>query len=184
MRIVVAMSGASGAIYGIRLLESLRALDMEVHLVVSRWGKETIKTETAHEYEQVTRLATHCWENGNLGAPISSGSFKHDGMVIIPCSMKTVAGIAHGLGDNLIVRAADVTIKEKRKLVIVPRETPLSQIHLQNLLTLSQLGATIIPPMPAFYNKPKDLNDIINHLVSRVLDHLGINNELAPRWGG
>ena len=155
MRIVVAISGATGAIYGIKLLEALAQTGTETHLVISDWGKKTIAMETNYSVEQVMALATQYHDKGNLAAAISSGSFRHQGMVVAPCSMKTLAGIAHGYDENLIVRAAGVTLKEQRKLILLPRETPLTPIHLENMLSLSRLGVVMMPPVPAFYNKPE-----------------------------
>lgn len=182
MRIIVGISGATGIIYGIRLLEVLRETGVETHLVMSRWAKETLAMETDYSPEYLYHLAGKHYEYDNMSAAISSGSFRAGGMVIAPCSMKTLAGIAHGYGDNLLQRAADVTIKEKRKLILVPRETPLNAIHLENMLRLSQAGTVIMPPMPAFYNKPQTIAELVDHLVGRILDHLGIENDLAKRW--
>lgn len=183
-RLVVAMSGATGAIYGIRLLEVLRAGgEVETHLVLSRWAEQTIALETAYTPAQVKELADYCYDVGNVGAPIASGSFAGGGMVIIPCSMKTVAAIAHGYADNLIARAADVTLKERRRLVVVAREAPLNEVHLENMLRLTRAGGIIVPPVPAFYHRPQSIDDLVNHLVGRVLDLLEIPNDLAARWG-
>jgi len=183
LRIVVAISGASGAIYGVRLLEALTDANVETHLVLSKWARETITVETDYTVEKVISMADKCYAPEAMGAAISSGSFQHQGMVIAPCSMKTLAGIACGYDENLIVRAAGVTLKEQRKLVLLPRETPLTAIHLENMLKLSRLGVVTMPPVPAFYNRPQSLDQIINHTVSRVLDHLGIENQLTKRWG-
>ncbi|ATW27202.1 UbiX family flavin prenyltransferase [Candidatus Formimonas warabiya] len=184
MKIVVGLSGASGAIYGIRMLEACKALSIETHLVVSAWAEVTIKQETEYSLDQVYGLANYVYPNQDMGAAISSGSFRHDGMVIIPASMKTVAALAHGFTDNLIHRAADVTMKEKRKLILVPRETPLHVIHLRNLLTLAEVGTAIIPPMPALYQKPVTVGEIVDHLVARVLDQLGVEHNMIHRWTG
>ncbi|MBZ4653202.1 MAG: 3-octaprenyl-4-hydroxybenzoate carboxy-lyase [Peptococcaceae bacterium] len=183
MRIVVGITGASGTIYGIRLLEALKKLDVETHLIMSNWALENLKLETDYSSENVKKLAFKYYANKDLGAAVSSGSFRTDGMVVIPCSMKTLAAIAHGYSDSLIQRAADVTMKERRKLILVPRETPLSSIHLENMLKLSRLGVVIMPPMPAFYHKPKDIIDIVDHLVARILDQLKIEHQLSSRWG-
>jgi 4-hydroxy-3-polyprenylbenzoate decarboxylase len=182
MKIIVGMSGATGAIYGIRLLESLKKLNVETHLILSSWAEKTIVIETSYTVEQVKTLASFVYATSNQAALISSGSFITDGMVIIPCSMKTLAAVSHGFSDNLLARAADVILKEKRKLVIVPRETPLNEIHLENMLRLARMGTVIMPPMPAFYNKPESVADIVDHTVSRVLDQLGIVNSVAKRW--
>lgn len=184
MKLIVAMSGATGAIYGIRLLEALRQNpEVETHLVLSRWAQETVTLETGYEVREVLALADCCYRADDLGAPIASGSFSTAGMVIIPCSMKTLAAVANGYADNLIVRAADVMLKERRRLILVARETPLNEIHLENMLRLTRAGAIIVPPVPAFYNHPRSLDDIINHLVGRVLDLLGVPNNLTCRWG-
>ncbi|AKX92923.1 UbiX family flavin prenyltransferase [Neomoorella thermoacetica] len=183
MKLVVAVTGATGAVYAVRLLEALRATGSEVHLVLSRWAGETLRLETDTTVDTLRGLATRCYQENDLAAPVASGSFQHQGMVVVPCSMKTLAGIAHGYAANLIMRAADVTIKEGRKLILVPRETPLSPIHLENMLTLARLGVVIMPPMPAFYYRPRTVDDVVNHLVARILDHLGLEQDLVPRWG-
>ena len=182
-RLVVGITGATGSILGIRLLEALRALNVETHLVLSDWAQRTLRIETDYSVAEVRGLADTHYINDNQAAPVSSGSFPVDGMVIMPCSMNTLAALAHGLADNLIVRAADVMLKEQRKLVLVPRETPLNTIHLRNMLTLSKMGVSIVPPMPAFYNHPETLDDFIRHIVARVLDQFGIDNDLTVRWG-
>ncbi|MDN5301011.1 MAG: flavin prenyltransferase [Thermoanaerobacteraceae bacterium] len=183
MNIIVAISGASGAIYGIRILEELNKKGVSSHLVISRWGKETIKTETNYTVEEVEALADFVYDEDDMAAPVSSGSFKSDGMIVAPCSMKTLSGIAHGYTEDLIIRAADVTIKEKRKLILMVRETPLNPMHLENMLKLSQIGVTIMPPVPAFYTKPETLDDVINQTVGRVLDQFGIEIDNMKRWG-
>lgn len=185
-KIVVGITGASGTIYGIRLLEALQATpDVETHLVMSRWAKENLAVEdTGYTEAQVKALADYVYPEQNLGAAIASGSFIHDGMVIIPASMKTVAAVATGLSENLIARAADVTLKEQRQLIIVPRESPFNQIHLENMLKLAKMGVGVIPPIPAFYNNPKTVDDIINHTVMKILDHLHIENTVSSRWEG
>jgi 4-hydroxy-3-polyprenylbenzoate decarboxylase len=184
MRLIVAMTGATGAIYGVRLLERLRENGVETHLVISRWGARTLIHETPYSREQVTALASVAHPAADMGAAISSGSFHTDGMVVAPCSAKTLAAIAHGLGENLIHRAADVVLKERRKLVLVVREAPLSDIHLENMLKLSRMGAVILPPMPAFYSHPVTVDDIVDHTVARVLDQFGIEMRGALRWSG
>lgn len=183
-RIVVAITGASGSIFGIRTLEILLDVGIETHLVVSKWGLQTIQHEIGLSLKDVKNLADKYYDSSNLGAAISSGSFRVDGMIIVPCSMKTLAAVAHGLGDNLVHRAADVILKEGLPLVIVPRESPLNTIHLQNMTKLSKMGISIVPPMPAFYNHPKDLDDIINHIVTRTLDQVGIVTKKTRRWTG
>lgn len=184
MKLVVAVTGATGAIYAVRLLEALKTKEVEVHLVLSHWARETMRFETGLDEENLRQLAAHYYPENDLTAPLASGSFQHQGMVIVPCSMKTLAGIAHGYAANLIIRAADVTLKEGRKLILVPRETPLHAIHLENMLTLARLGAVIMPPMPAFYYHPRNIDDLVNHLVGRILDQLGLEFELATRWCG
>lgn len=183
-RIIVGMSGATGAIFGIRMLEAMKAAGAESHLVVSKWARQTVEHETSWSYEDVCALATKTYSSGDMGAAISSGSFLTDGMVIVPASVRTVACIAHGTGDNLVHRAADVVLKERRKLVLVVRETPLSDIHLENMLRLSRMGAAIVPPMPAFYNHPQTLDDMVDHIVARILDQFGISSDFAKRWDG
>lgn len=184
-RIIVGISGASGSIYGIDLLEKLsKSPNVETHLVMSNWAKENIKLETNYSLAEVEGLADFVYDNQNLGAAIASGSFKIDGMVIAPASMKTVAGISIGFDEDLIMRAASVMLKEQRKLILVPRETPLSAIHLENLTKLAKLGVQIIPPIPSFYDHPTSVADLVNHQTMRVLDNLKIENEVGKRWNG
>jgi 4-hydroxy-3-polyprenylbenzoate decarboxylase len=180
----VGITGATGAIYGVRALERLRALGVETHLVLSRWGVQTLLHETAYTREQVEALAHTTYAQGDMGAAISSGSFRTDGMLIAPCSAKSLAAIAHGFADNLIHRAADVVLKERRKLVLVVREAPLSEIHLENMLKLSRMGAVMLPPMPAFYNKPRSVEEIVEHTVARLLDQFGVEVPGTVRWSG
>lgn len=183
-RLVIGMSGASGALLGIQMLEILKENPKwESHLVISKGAEETIKQETEYTIEDVIKLADNAYSIKDIGASIASGTFKTEGMVIVPCSMKTVAGIACGYSDNLLLRAADVTIKERRNLVLVARESPLSTIHLRNMLTLSELGAIIIPPMITYYNKPNNLNDLNRHIIGKVLDRFGIEVNGFNRWG-
>jgi len=185
-RIVVAMTGASGAIYGIRLLERLRELPVETHLIVSRWARVTIEQETELTYRQVKELADVVHGESDQAASISSGSFLTHGMVIVPCSVKTLSAIATGFAHNLVCRAADVTLKERRPLVLAARETPLSTIHLRNMLTLAEAGATIMPPMPAFYPRPREVDELVDHTVLRMLDQFGfdLEPESGLRWDG
>jgi flavin prenyltransferase len=184
-RIVVGLSGASGAIYGIRFLDLLRALpDVETHLVVSDAAKRTIVEETDWAVKDVLALATHRYDNKDIGAAIASGSFKTDGMVIVPCSVKAAASVAHCLADNLLTRAADVILKEGRPLILVVRETPLHLGHLRVLTALAEMGAVILPPMPAFYNRPKQIEDLVDHTLARVLDRLGLPQHLVTEWQG
>lgn len=182
MKIVIGISGATGAIFGIRLLEALRENNIETHLILSKWAKVTIQLETNYSIKEVKNLASVVHGTMNQAASISSGSFRTDGMVIAPCSMKTLASIRTGLTDGLMARAADVILKEKKKLILLPRETPLNDIHLENMLFLSKMGAVILPPVPAFYNHPNSLDDMVNHIVARTLDQLGIDNSLTKRW--
>jgi 4-hydroxy-3-polyprenylbenzoate decarboxylase len=186
-RLVVGITGASGAIYGIRLLEVLREVeDVETHLVMSTSARKTIVLETDYKVDAVERLADTSYSFENITAAISSGSYKTTGMVVIPCSMKTLSGIALSFSDNLLLRAADVTLKDRRRLVIVPRETPLHLGHLRLMVQVTELGAVLIPPTPAFYHRPKTLDDVINQTVNRVLDMLDIELEvdLFERWSG
>jgi 4-hydroxy-3-polyprenylbenzoate decarboxylase len=183
-KLIVAMTGATGSIFCLRLLELLQGADVETHLVMSKWAKRTLLYETESTFEQIQELATEVYPLHDQGATISSGSFLTSGMVIIPCSMRTLSAIAQGAGDNLIHRAADVILKERRKLVLVARETPLNEIHLENMLKLSRIGAMIMPPMPAFYNRPKNLDDMVNHVVGRVLDQFDIHLDVVKRWQG
>lgn len=183
-KLIIGMTGSTGAIFGVRLLEALADSEVETHLVVSKWAQQTIEHETSTSLESLRALATESYSAGDMGARISSGSFRTDGMVVVPCSMRSVAAIAHGNGDHLVHRAADVILKERRKLVLVARETPLSDIHLENLLKLSRMGVTILPPVPAFYNRPGTVDDIVNHIVMRILDQFGISMDLAKRWDG
>ncbi|OBK10148.1 UbiX family flavin prenyltransferase [Mycobacterium asiaticum] len=182
MRLVVAMTGATGAVLGVRLLEVLRDLDVETHLVLSDWARATIKLETDYTVNDVRALAAHVYSARDLAAGISSGSFRTDGMVVCPCSMKTLSAIRIGFSDNLITRAADVTLKERRKLVLVAREAPLSEIHLENMLYLSRAGAVIFPPTVAYYARPSSVDDVTNYVVGRVIDQLGIEHSLIERW--
>lgn len=186
MRIVVGMSGSTGAIYGIRLLQVLSGLkDVETHLVISNPAKETIVMETEYTVKQVEAMAYKVYGINNIAASIASGSFKTDGMAVIPCSIKTLSGIANSFNDNLLVRAADVTLKERRRLVLVVRETPLHTGHLRLMTQAAEVGAIITPPMPAFYHKPKTIDDIINQTVGRVLDLLEVDHpDLFKRWNG
>jgi len=183
-RLVVGITGATGAIFGVRLLQALRAAEVETHLVLSKWGLQTVEHETGLTSPELSALASVVHGAGNMAATISSGSFQTDGMVIAPCSMRTLGAIAHGYGESLVHRSADVILKERRKLVLVPRETPLSEIHLENMLKLARMGVTILPPMPAFYNKPQSIDDIVDHIVARVLDQFGIDAAFAKRWDG
>ncbi len=183
-RLIVGLTGASGSIYGIRLLERLKDTDVESHLVLSRWGARTLVHETRYSVEQVQRLATVVYPSTDQGAAISSGSFLTLGMVVLPCSMKTLSQIATCTGESLIPRAADVVLKERRRLVLAVRESPLHEIHLQHMLTLSRMGVIIAPPVPAFYIKPQTLDEIVDHTVTRMLDLFDIPTVGARRWDG
>ena len=184
MRIVLGITGASGAIFGIRTLQALRALGVETHLILSRWARTTISSETPYSLTQIGQLASVLHHEENQAASVSSGSFKTDGMIIAPCSMKTLAAVRHGYGETLICRAADVVLKERRKLVLLARESPFSEIHLENMLALTRMGAVIFPPVPAFYNQPQSLDDVVNHIVGRVLDQFGLEMPGVHRWSG
>jgi len=183
-RLIVGITGATGTIFGVRLLQMLHGSGVETHLVVSKWAARTLAHETTHTLKYVQSLATQSYGIGAQGAAISSGSFVTLGMVIAPCSMRTLAAIAHGLGDNLIHRAADVILKERRRLVLVVRESPFSEIHLENMLKLARMGVVILPPVPAFYNHPQNLDDMINHITMRVIDQFDIHLDVMNRWDG
>lgn len=182
-RLIVAITGASGAIYGIRVLQLLKDTDIEAHLVLSAWGARTLQHETAWTVKDVQALAHTVYHHADEGAAISSGSFATRGMLVAPCSTRSLAAIAHGLGDSLVHRAADVVLKERRRLVLAVREAPLSEIHLENMLKLARMGVTICPPMPAFYTKPASLDDVVTYTAARLLDQFGIHVD-TPRWDG
>jgi len=181
--LIVAMTGATGAVYGVRMLEVLRDLGIRTELIVSDWAGTNLRLETGRTVEEISELASASYSATNLAAPPSSGSYQVDGMAIVPCSMKTLAAIATGYGDNLVHRAADVTLKEGRKLLVAPRETPFNAIHLKNMLELARLGVTVMPPLPAFYNRPETIEDLIDHFVARALDQFGIDAGITRRWG-
>jgi 4-hydroxy-3-polyprenylbenzoate decarboxylase len=182
-RLIVGISGATGAIYGVRIIEILSKIDdVETHLVLTKAGRMTIQVETPYSLKDVENMADVVHDINNVGASISSGSFRTAGMVIAPCSMKSMSGIAHSLGGDLLVRAADVVLKERKKLVLVARETPLHLGHLEAMVALTRMGAIIFPPVPAFYHRPKTLDDIINQTVTRVLDQFDIDVKLFHRW--
>ena len=183
-RLIVAMTGATGTIYGVRLLQALKQADVETHFVMSKWGARTLVHETPFTVEQVNGLAAEVHAVGDLGAPISSGSFVTLGMIVAPCSMRTLAAIAHGLGDNLLHRAADVVIKERRRLALAVREAPLSEIHLENMLKLARMGVVICPPMPAFYCKPQSIDELVDFSAARLLDAFDIHLDVRNRWTG
>jgi len=181
-KIVIGFSGASGIIYGIRLLEVLHSNNIQTYLIISEWAKKNIVIETPKTLEYVKSLSSVNYDNSKLDASVSSGSFLHDGMVIVPCSMKSLSSIANGYDDTLISRAASVTLKESRKLILVPRETPLSRIHLENMIKVQKAGAIILPAMPGFYHNPSSIDQIVDHLVGKILDQLKIKHELFKRW--
>ena len=182
-RLIVGITGASGIIYGVRVLQMLKGSDIETHLVMSRWAARTLVHETSFTPETVQALASVVHPIGDQGASISSGSFVTMGMLIAPCSVRTLAAIAHGLGDNLIHRAADVVLKERRRLVLAVREAPLSEIHLENMLKLSRMGVVIAPPVPAFYSRPQTIDEMVNHTAARLLDQFGLHVDV-DRWSG
>lgn len=183
MRLIVGITGSTGVIYGIRMLETLKKLDVESHLIISEWGQKCISMETDYDVSYVKSLATSTSAENDMASSVSSGTHKVDGMVVAPCSMKTLAAIANGFDDTLIARAAGVTLKESRKLILMTRETPLSAIHLENMLKLSRLGVVILPPVMEFYTKPKTIDDIIDHGVGKCLDQFDLDHGLYPRWG-
>jgi 4-hydroxy-3-polyprenylbenzoate decarboxylase len=182
-RIVVGISGASGVIYGVRLLEALRQTDYETHLIISKSGKLNIEIETDYRPEEVEAMADVVYDHKDVAAAVSSGSFLTEGMVVAPCTIKTLSGIANSYNENLLVRAADVTLKEKRKLALVVRETPLHRGHLRLMTLAAEMGAHILPPVPSFYHKPKTIEDIIDQTIGKIFDYLGIQHELFRRWG-
>ena len=184
MKLIVAITGATGSIFGVRLLQALERTPVETHLVVSKWGGRTLVHETPYTTEQVEQMATAHYSPLDQGAPISSGSFVTAGMVVAPCSMRTLAAIAGGNGDHLVHRAADVILKERRKLVLVARESPLNEIHLENMTKLCRMGVVILPPVPAFYNHPQSLDEMVDHIVMRILDQFDIHLDLSERWDG
>jgi 4-hydroxy-3-polyprenylbenzoate decarboxylase len=182
-RLIVGISGASGVIYGVRLLQALKTLPVETHLIMSKTAEITLAHETDFKVRQVQALADHVHAVTNLAAPPSSGSFRTIGMVIAPCSMRSLGELASGVTTSLLTRAADVALKERRRLVLLTRETPLHSVHLRNMLTLSDMGAVIAPAMPAFYSRPQTLDDVIDHTVARVLDLFGLDGGRLKRWG-
>ncbi|MRW90292.1 UbiX family flavin prenyltransferase [Duganella sp. FT80W] len=184
-RIVIAITGATGAVYGVRLLQHLQHLPgIETHLIVSDAAVLTLHQETGLQRREVDALAHVVHKVRDVGASIASGSFQSDGMVIAPCSMKTLASVAHGLSDNLIARAADVVLKERRRLVLMVRETPFNLAHLRNMTAVTEMGGIIFPPLPSFYHNPQSIEEMVDHTVARVIDLFGIEHALAPRWAG
>jgi 4-hydroxy-3-polyprenylbenzoate decarboxylase len=184
MRLIVGISGASGTVYGVRLLEALKDSTIETHLVMTDSTKRVIKLETGYKVEDIMALADHVHDNGDIGAPIASGSFKTMGMVVAPCSMKSLSAIAHSYNENLLIRAADVVLKEGRKLVLVARETPLHLGHLKLMTQVVEMGGIMLPPMPSFYHRPETIDDIVNQTVGKVLDQFDIDHDLFRRWEG
>lgn len=180
---MIGITGSTGVIYGIRLLEILEKLNIQTHLIVSKWGAKCISMETAHNLDYAKSLATTYSDEANMAASVSSGTYKTDGMIIAPCSMKTLSAIANGYDDTLVARAAGVTIKESRRLILMVRETPFSAIHLENMLKLARLGVVILPPVTEFYTSPKTINDIINHGVGKCLDQFNLEHNLYKQWG-
>ncbi|MEW6043740.1 MAG: UbiX family flavin prenyltransferase [Thermoproteota archaeon] len=183
MRLVIGMTGSTGVIYGVRALEVLKECKVETHLVITEWAKKCLAMETSYTIDDVKKMATTYSDDSNLAASISSGTYKTDGMIVIPCSMKTLSSIANGYDETLVARSAGVTLKESRKLVLVPRETPLTAINLENMLKLARLGVVILPPVPGFYTKPKSIEQLIDHTVGKCLDQFNIEHDLYKRWG-
>lgn len=182
MRVVVGISGASGVIYGIRLLEELSKIEVETHLIISAIAKDIIEHETVYSVSDVEKLADFIHNENDLNAIVNSGSFKFDTAIIIPCSMKTLSAISNGYGDKVITRVADVTLKERRQLIVVPRETPLRTVHLENMVKISKEGAIILPAMPGFYHKPETIDDQINFIIGKIFDIMDIDNNLFTKW--
>jgi 4-hydroxy-3-polyprenylbenzoate decarboxylase len=183
LKLIIAITGSTGVIYGIRMLETLKKLDVETHLIMSEWGEKCISMETEYTPEYVKSIAHTTSDSKNMAASVSSGTHRINGMIVAPCSMKTLAAIANGYDDTLVARSAGVTIKEGRKLILMVRETPLSAIHLENMLKLARLGIVILPPVTEFYTNPKTIDDIVNHGVGKCLDQFDIDHDLYPRWG-
>jgi len=183
LKLIIGITGSTGAIYGIRMLETLKKLNVETHLIMSEWAEKCVSMETEYTIDYVKSLATNTSNEKNMASSVSSGTHRVDGMIIAPCSMKTLSAIANGYDNTLIARAAGVTIKESRKLILMARETPLSAIHLENMLKLSRLGVVILPPVTEFYTKPKSIDDIVNHGVGKCLDQFNIEHDLYRRWG-
>lgn len=183
-KIVIGISGASGTVLGVKVIDAFTAAGVETHLVVSKWGQQTLEHETGLRLGTLRSRANFVYNPKDMSASISSGSFRTMGMVVVPCSMHSLAAISLGMGTNLLHRAADVILKERLPLVLVPRETPLNDIHLENMLRLSRMGATIMPPNPAFYNRPESVDDILTHFVARILDQFRVENNFSKRWQG
>lgn len=185
LKILIGINGATGVIYGIRLLQVLSGMkDAETHLIISAAGEQTIEIETEFKVEEVKGMADYCYAIDDIGARLASGSFQQDGMIVAPCSMKTLSALAHSYADNLLTRAADVTLKEKRRLLLLVRETPLHLGHLKNMISVTEMGAIVMPPIPAFYSRPQTIQDIVDHTVGRALDLFQVEHHLFPRWPG
>ena len=182
-RIVIGISGASGVIYGIKMLSLLQEKDFQTHLIISESGRQNIEIETSYKADDVAAMADYTYDNRDVGAALASGFYLTQGMVVVPCTIKTLSGIANSYTNNLLVRAADVTLKEKRKLVLVVRETPLHVGHLSLMMKAAKMGAHILPPIPSFYNQPKTIDDIIHQTIGKIFDYLGIEHSLYNRWG-
>src|SRR5574342_1085712 len=182
MKLVVGITGSTGIIYGIRMLEVLKKCKIETHLIMTEWAKKCLTLETKYDLKHVKSLADSYSDDSNMAASVSSGTYKTDGMIVIPCSMKTLSSVANGYDETLVARAAGVTIKESRKLILVTRETPLTAINLENMLKLARIGVTILPPIPGFYNRPKTIDDLVNHTVGKRLDQFNIEHKLFKRW--
>jgi 4-hydroxy-3-polyprenylbenzoate decarboxylase len=182
-RIVIGISGASGVIYGIKMLSLLQGKDFQTHLIISESGMQNIEIETSYKADDVAAMADYTYDNRDVGAALASGSYLTAGMVVVPCTIKTLSGIANSYTNNLLVRAADVTLKEKRKLVLVVRETPLHVGHLSLMMKAANMGAHILPPVPSFYHQPKTIDDIIHQTIGKIFDYLGIEHNLYKRWG-
>jgi len=182
MKLIVGMSGASGSVFGVKLLEHLKKAGVETHLIMTETAKQVLEHETNYKVKDVEKLAAKSYKSSNFFASVASGSFKTDGMVVVPCSMKTVAGIASGFTDNLLLRAADVCLKERKKLVLVARETPLSAIHLENMLRISRAGGIILPPVMTYYSKPKSIDEMSSHIIGKVMDQFGLDVKGFKRW--
>ena len=183
MKLIVGITGSTGVIYGVRLLEILNKKNIQTHLIITEWAKKCLVMETKFKPEDVVSLATTISDEANMAASVSSGTHKIDGMIVIPCSMKTLSSIANGYDETLVARAAGVTLKESRKLVLVTRETPLTAINLENMLKLARLGVVILPPVPGFYTKPKTIDELVDHTVGKCLDQFDIDHDLYKRWG-
>jgi len=183
LKLIVGITGSTGVIYGVRLLQALKEKKVQTHLILTEWAKKCLAMETDFTSDEVKSLATTVSDEANMAASVSSGTHKIDGMIVIPCTMKTLSSIAVGYDETLIARAAGVTLKESRKLVLVPRETPLTAINLENMLKLARLGVVILPPVPGFYTKPKTIDEIVNHTVGKCLDQFNIEHDLYKRWG-